>query len=548
MQKEINKYKMSPYHKWNGIDLKTPIEGIECNCRGDLQCVAKNILPIGENTQPIVVYNSCNRTLWAALLRQLRHVPKPVPKHMSKFKLFCKEFFNSSVLPHLENFDYNFNQWYNHLDSKKQLELEPYMTGDKADWDVIVYKLFCKREKQIVGDSMPKNRAIAACPAMMKFVMGPVIWALEALFKKIHGYKQSNRESKSATNWKEIEQLYTERWNKGYTYVIQGDGSAWDTSVTHDLRELPNMIYNWLADNNKIRHIDPEIFRKVATSRYRKLQANYYEDGRTKTLGTATLDGTTLSGSPDTTFANTVMMMMVQKFCMKEAGYTEDQYEHDTAGDDFAIFATHISDKLHKTYEKYWAKADSKADEYGLGIILKFLNVGDYSSLDYCSTNVIQHKDTFKIVRQINRLSPLNHWSIKALQLSKGETKQYYLDLALSVDSWAKNMPLYGDYADYFRHAASKIGDLAKPISVGKPKKILLVDPQQGKPIDYIDKQFTYYGRDFSYGYELRQSDTYIPENVVYDFILDKYGLVKADLDVYSQRLKSGTVVFDNLH
>lgn len=548
MQKETEKFSISSAHKWSGIDLSTPIEQIECNCRGDLQNVAMAILPVSDNTRPIVVYNSCNRTLWAAMRRQLRQVPKPDKVCMAEFQDFCKDYFLSTVLPKLEDFDYNYNEWFNHLDATKQMELLPYMDGSKTDLTNLTYKLFCKREKQIIDGTMPKNRAIASCPVSMKYVMGPVVWALETYFKKIHGYKQSSRDGISATNWGEIEELYTKRWRDGLHHVIQGDGSAWDTSVTHDLRYLPNLIYSWLADAGFIHHVDPDIFKEVATARYRKLQANYFEDGRIKTLGTATLDSTTLSGSPDTTFANTLMMMMIQKFCMHKAGYTCDEYEHDTAGDDFAIMVPHISETLQQVYGKYWAPADSKATNHGLGVILKFLNVGDYGSLDYCSTNVIQDGETFKIVRQINRLNPLNHWSTKVLSYSLGQRKQYLLDLAMSVDSWAKGLPLYGDYSTYFRYYANLIDSEVKPTNTGRSKIVLTIDPKKGRPINGHSLSYSHYGRDFSYGLDLRQSKTLIDRRVVLNFLMDKYGLMEADLDLYTQRIQSGLMIYDVLN
>jgi len=535
MQKELDKYAVSKLHTWVGIDANTRLLDIPCTCRGENQPAAKKIIPTGSNTKPIVVYNNCARTLHAATMRQIRQVPGYEKNKMLRFQKFCKRIFDNEILPILENFDYNLNEWYNHLSAKKQLEVDIYFEFGVVIDTEIVYCMFCKREKQIVDGTIPKNRAISAPGANLKFVLGPVVWALEEHFKKLKGYC-------GGKNWGELEKLYASRYADGFHSTIQGDGSAFDSTQNHEMKYIDRLIYNWLSDNGKIHHVNPDTFKDMATKRFRTLVAKYFLDGKVYTLGKAKIDATVTSGNPDTTFGNTLRMSLICRFMMEEAGYDDSQFDLDCKGDDFAIFTTHINDRIKGVFDEYWVNSSlttSNDVEHGLGIVLKFLVVGGYEDLDFCSTNVIHTRDNkFKIVRQLNRMNPLSHWSTGALGYSDPEFKQYLLDQAQSLDCWASGMPFYSDYANTFRKMAERLQCKPKMVNTGgKPRKIKPTNSKDGRLIGKGPKLYEQYGRDFAYGHEMRQSDFRPDNSDVYRFLGQRYNLTPNEISVQAERV-----------
>lgn len=417
MQKELDTYEIHDGHEilqlndqLCNVTKDTRLSDIPCTCRGIGQPVARKLIHTAHNTKHITVYNNCARTLFAAMSRQMRKTPEPSQNYIVEYHKFCDYIFDKFYLPLLINFDYNVEQWFNHLTTyNKQLEILPFMLGlsnDDKSLSNLAYTIFCKKEKQIIDGKMPKNRAISACPPSMKYVMGPVIWALEALCKNVPGYK-INYQGQPGTNWNEIEDIYEQRYDDGYTYTVDVDGSAWDTCMKHHMKYLPYKIYKWLADNNKIKHVNPQIFERVSCARYRTLHAKVYVDGHTYNLMKVRLDETMMSGSPDTTWANTVAMSSVTKFTMHKAGYQENHYVHDTAGDDSATFLRYKNPHLEDIYIETWA---------GLGLIPKYIKYGTYNDITFCSTSVIPYdvgtKTKFKIVRQLDRMSPLDRKSV----------------------------------------------------------------------------------------------------------------------------------------
>jgi hypothetical protein len=83
----------------------------------------------------------------------------------------------------LQNFDYNFEDWYNHLKTNKQKEIDnidPY--NIKLDNS---YEMFVKSEKQLYEQGKaPKNRCICSPQPEHKYVMGPITWKLAEIFDK----------------------------------------------------------------------------------------------------------------------------------------------------------------------------------------------------------------------------------------------------------------------------------------------------------------------------------------------------------------------------
>jgi hypothetical protein len=538
MQNELDTYETHDKHviiplsdQICHVDLNTRLLDIPCTCKGIGQPVAKKIIHTAHNTKHITVYNNCARTLFAAMFRQMRKTPTPNQIYVDEYHKYCDYIFDKYYLPLLINFDYNVEQWFNHLSTyNKQLEVLPFILGmnnDDKTLSNLIYTLFCKREKQIMNGKMPKNRAISACPPSMKFVMGPVIWALEALCKNIPGYK-INYQGQSGANWHEIEDIYEQRYKDGFLYTVDVDGSAWDTCMKHHMKYLPYKIFKWLADNNKIKHVNPQVFINVACAQFRTLQAKVYIDGHTYNLMKVRLDETMMSGSPDTTWTNTVAMSSVTKFTMYKAGYAENQYVHDTSGDDSATFLRYKNPHLEDIYNDVWA---------GLGLIPKYIKYGTYSDITFCSTSVIPYEIgssmKFKIVRQLDRMSPLAHWSEVALGYSKPQMKTYYRDLATSMTNWCNDMPMYENYTMAYKLQHNLITTKYAPTTTGR-SKITIPEPDIGR-IATISHEMLQYGYDFSHGYNLRKSSHYPNRNQVYDWLLEKHQITKSDIEEHKR-------------
>lgn len=596
MQKELDKFKLDPKHveemrsgnipgKFlvdDFVDLK--LETLKCTCKGTQQPAAKKILPTADNTKKIVVYNSCWRTLAAAARRQLREQPafcntmmkgRRLKNNMMSYEEFCDYIFKKEIIPILEDFDYNLAEWMNHLTRQKQDEvLDYYLHYTQIDKtklngctykDLITYSMFCKREKQIIDDGLPKNRAIACPKAAKKYACGPVIWGLETEFaSKFKGYC-------GGKNWEELEHLFEQYYKEGFVHTLQGDGSAFDSTQTMNHKYIDKLITNYLVDKGHIKHVEPELYQKAMNAAVKVIELKLVTGSGIKRMGDLAVNGTVFSGDPDTTFGNTLRMAMYIRYTMYLAGYKEEEFRLVCKGDDFVVFTqyllktvpwenysvfgktkyqiptTDIHYAIKTAFYQVWHPSDTtyQKEEKGLGMVLKFLKVGDYSDIDFCSTHVIHYNkgsgnDKFKIVRQVNRMSPLNHWCTKALSYSNFQMKQYYNDLALSMRSWCDGMPLYSDYI-------TALEEHAKQIKVTKPDKTPKVKPRLhfetkggGKLRGFVDtSKYDKYGRDFVYQFEERQSKNRPSDNEVYDFLLERYNIGKLDISDFSKRLST---------
>lgn len=486
----------------------------------------KKILNTPLNIPDALCYPNCPRVLFTAFMRQLRDSTTNDPLNelrIKEFHAFCDEYFNKSIEPLLRDFTYDIDAWMNHLKTlNKQKEVLQYYNDYKQKklssiklWNNN-YTLFAKKEKQIVKDGkMPKCRAISACPPSVKWVGGAVCVALEQLFcNKLPGFK-INDGNKCAKTWPEIEKMYEQRHRHGFETTIDIDGSAWDSTQKYHMKYLINKIYQYLVDNKKIYHVNPEIFIKTMTARYRNLTAKAFIDGKSFTIFSAIVDSTTFSGAPDTMLANTITNDVLCKFFMDVAGFNDTQFVNDCSGDDSHLATTHIFQNQIETIKTVWKD---------LGLIPKYIIVGDYSDITFCSTNVMPYYENghirMKIVRQLDRILPLGHWSETALHLSKGQLKTYYQQLAIGMNSWAHDMPFYSDYTKAYKTMESRIESDYEDMPVGKPKMHFETNIEYDVP-SYTD----------DYKTSMRQSDHRPPDYVIYNFLLDKFHITKSEID-----------------
>jgi len=453
---------MSIRHKMTVGDFSHSVLDIQCTCRGEFQPAAYKMYETNEEHNAIV-WNNCARTLFASFKRHLMAVPLPEFKAVQRFMQFATDVIETELGTHLDQFDYSYSQWFNHLNGKQQAELVNVEPTNRA----CIYDMFCKREVQLyeVNESLPKTRAIAGPQPEDKFVLGPVTWALEHLMaEKLEGYC-------GGKNWEELEATLKVNYDDGYTVLVQGDGSGFDRTQSHELKAVDRLIYNRVA--SKIYHVSPDIFVTKATSRYRKLRGYTFDQSGKRKILEATVDATVTSGNPDTTLMNTVRMSLYIRFMAKEAGV---KARFLAKGDDFAIFCKSYEDanKINEQIEKYWAPKNKYLNEiYGLGLVIKFVKIGGFETFDFCSTNLICDFTTsqFKIVRQWKRIINQGQYSIKALALSTQEKSNYMNDLAVGMSKWDADMPFYRDYR---QQILSKYPDKYQiPVKVGKPRVIL---------------------------------------------------------------------------
>jgi len=476
---------------------------------------------------------------------QLTDSVTPADHIVQDYHKYCDHFFITYIEPLLVDFNYDVEEWMQHLATlAKQNEVLGYYVSylkgikDAPEWHDDTYTLFAKSEKQAVEyvndvRKMPKCRAISACPPNLKWIMGPVVYALEKLAYLIPGYKTAtyNKDMKitqSADNWQQHEDTLEFLYSQGLTSSIDIDGSAWDSTQSHLTKYLVNKIYHYLHENNKIYHVDSELFYKLATKRYRRLIAKVYLDGRSYTVASAMIDGTTFSGSMDTTFANTITNLSIHNYIQDRLQIPRDRFIHRCSGDDYnGLIDPYYADKrLMNAIEGVW---------YSLNLLPKYVKVGGYDSITFCSTNVIPYKEDgiqkFKITRQFERMYPLSHFSMKAHSYSYGQMKTYYTDLAIANAQWAHDMPFYGFYTTAYHIMASAIKDKPKPLAKpGKPKLTFKLGVKSAFKTHEEEIQAQ------------RVSNRRPDPSYVYAYLFDKFGLTKTNVDDTFRRMVFDTV------
>jgi hypothetical protein len=316
------------------ISQMEDINAIECSCKNESQKAAYKIYNTSVNqvSLPVIVWNNCAKTLWASMLRHIAVVPLPDPECIVEYQHFVDNYIMPPLKEHLLEFDYSTSEWYNHLDYKKQQEIDGVTEVLNTPCE---YNLFCKREIQLVDSphdnyndcGLPKTRAIAGPQPVDKLVLGPVAWALEAVFAdNFDGYC-------GGLNWGQLEEKITGYYNEGFEYILQGDGSGFDRTQSHELKYLDRQIYDIVADN--VHHVEKEVFLTKATARYRKLTGKYFDGGVTRNVASVKIDATVTSGNPDTSLMNTARMAT---FCRFMAYKAQVEVKVLAKGDDFVIF------------------------------------------------------------------------------------------------------------------------------------------------------------------------------------------------------------------
>lgn len=421
-----------------------------------------------------IFYEACEANLYSAIKRQCIAVTQPDQNMVKLFFKWFEAVFDEEIVPILENFDYCEKKWYNQLTATQQAEI------DKADCfykqhyatDLLKkrnYGMFCKREKQIVDDECknPKNRCICAPNAEYKFVMGPVVASLDYIFRKFKGYC-------AGKNWTELETAMNELKLKGLDKVVEGDGSGFDRTQTHELKDVERTIYRWLAHNGKIHHVPEDVFLHHVNIEYRTIYPSHAENHNgirhLKEYGSVAIRGTVFSGDCDTTFGNSLRMALYNRFTIEKVlGIDKDGYDLWAKGDDFAVFLPDIPDrKIVEAYEVTFSR--KKTGIHGLGQILKFLKIGSFETMDFCSTETFRCESckSYKMIRQLSRFVTMNPWSHTVVSLSRDEQDHYLEAMYRANLTWMSNLPIFEEFNQFYH---KRVGDI-KPKSGRQKNKI----------------------------------------------------------------------------
>jgi hypothetical protein len=439
----------------------------------------KQATPLIQGTKPCLIYASCPANLYCAMKRQGILTPTIDAKVYTPFLKFIKHILETEVYPMLEDFEYSYEAWYNHLTESQQREIDG-VDKSTLESSEKVYNLFCKRECQIIDDWEaandlygepggligPKNRCISAPNAEYKYVHGPVVYALEHLFKrKFKGYT-------SGLSFSDKARLYNERRLRGLIHRVDGDGSAFDT--TQDtLLKMERMIYQHLVDTGKITHVSEESWR-IFTSDDLKMKVTYMtkDDIYYKHMfGMLKVLGRVMSGNMDTSFGNTLRMAMYNRYVWEVIlGVDKDSYDLDAQGDDFDVFHDGLISRkqIRVAYYTVWSDGKLNQDgtyvvpEHGLGQILKYLNFGTISDTSFCSTEAFYCPtcQSYKVVRQLERFATLNQWSKTLLSLSDHDQAYFLTSLYQANKLWIGELDIFkqlNEWLNYNTHQPSRI-------------------------------------------------------------------------------------------
>lgn len=154
--------------------------------------------------------------------------------------------------------------------------------------------------------------------------------------------------------------------------------------------------------------------------------------------------GTVFSGDCDTTLMNTIRMVLYNRYVNDKAGlvYGKDYIVY-AKGDDFSVlYKDYVSDEMiNKIYYKYFLPKSSGPDEvtdirqFGIGQILKFLDIGDPSTFKFCSLRS-WYKDPFKseitLTRDPSKLFNKALYSIKYKSYNEKQKYIYHIQQAIS--------------------------------------------------------------------------------------------------------------------
>lgn len=404
------------------------------------------ILPTLSTAPKIVYYENCKANLYAAVKRQCTSTPGPNISFLTKLNVYIQDVILPEIREILADFHYSQDVWYNHLTSIQQDEMDGI---DLTRLGTRYASMFCKSEKQMVeGGEFPKNRAISALCAEHKYVMGPVVYSLEQYFKKFKGYG-------GGKTWEDMGKQFTQWHDRDLSTIVQSDISGMDRSVVQYLKEmLGHVIYEMVAPY--VTHVSYDLWVLHSQPYITKIIAEYFEDKTCSSFGFASLIGKVFSGSSDTTFFNTLLTAIIQRYVIEVLlGLGKDEYDLSAKGDDSVDALPTGFDKnaIRKAFGiAYYNAADTKTlfghllTRHGSGMVLKFLSISDHiDDIDYCSTNVFfcEQCHVYRLTRKLDRFIYLTPWSDSIINLPRVQQLAFMENLYISNLRWMDGLPIF---------------------------------------------------------------------------------------------------------
>jgi len=500
--------------KWkSSFDVEPTLEQyLALACDGDRKPAIKKIMPTISSMYDVIFYENCKGNMFNALKRQALEVTQPETNWVDSFYDWFEGIFRGEILPLIQDFEYCYEGWFNGLTNKQQAELLKVDTSNQENLKNKYYTMFCKCEKQMADglpNKYPKNRCICGPNAEYKYVMGPIVHRLETIFTNFKGYC-------GGKNWSEMESLLNKWYKQGYTKVIEGDGSGFDRTQHTLLKDVERTIYRHLLQEGKIHHVDEDVFAYHSETDTVKIKSkSFMKNGKYTELqdyGHIEITGTVLSGSMDTTFANTLRMALYNRFVLEKVmGLSAEQYQVIAKGDDFAVFVNDsiMDEEITDAYYKVFSNKTTRT--HGLGQILKFVRIASYATMDFCCTEAFNcTKCGWKIVRQLPRFLTLTPYSSKVLALSKDEEMHYKHQLFMSNLKWMDGLPVFTEYNNQLMHKVfnykvkTKTGKQKMYLNV--PKKYQHLYVKTSKQI-YKEELIEIFGKDAAYSMADRTSD-----------------------------------------
>lgn len=459
-----NRIKMQvDYDKLN----KMKISDYKCRCENKV--AAEKILQPLINDNDVIIYKTCPHTVIAAAKRQLKNAPRPSPEIADDFINYAEKIIDAEIGDELKNFGYSYDQWYNHLNLPKQKKMDIihkiYHANTMPEITPYEYNKIIRQRYEGIGkvEIQPtdgKPRMVCSIPDKTKYIMGPICWKLEEICQdKLQGYC-------GGKNLDEMADMINNYIDEGFTKVVEGDGSAFDNTQDVSLKEIDRYIYRKVSD--KVYHVPRKDFLKES-QKLTKTMDIVVVDPLTKskkTLFTYTILGTVFSGDADTTLCNTIRMTLYNRYVNDRAGliYGKD-YVVFSKGDDFTVmYKNYINnDFINKLYYKYFLKSNPNPDEpddriYGLGQVLKFLEIGGPEIIKFCSLRA-WYKDSNHIYlsRDPVKFTKESKYSRKTKTMTPFQRYQYLIDQADALTKQYKGIEYFEQMAQIYKQHAQKI-------------------------------------------------------------------------------------------
>jgi hypothetical protein len=423
-----------------------------------------------------MMYNHCIHSIFAAAKRQMKRAPKPDPAVAADFVKFAKSIIDGTCEPHLRNaqlvekldhFGYSFQQWYKHNPAKKQHDIDKYMKylAGKAEGltqreieelESTIYTGICKQEIQPVDG---KSRMVCSIPIKTKVTMGPVTWKLEEIFAEHFPGYCGNK------NLQQMSDTINKYIALGFNKVVEGDGSAFDNTQDVSLKAVDRHLYRKIAKT--VYHVPVKQFLEISQQLCKTMDVNYIDPDtrKKKCLFRYQILGSVFSGDCDTTLANTMRMALYNIYVNEKAGlkYGKD-YIVFSKGDDFTVlYKSYVNDEhIKMIYYKYFIKPTKvngidQTPVYGLGQVLKFITIGDPSTLSFCSLRAFYTsptEDKIILVRNFDKFLKMSKYSRK-IKILKGQNRvNYLLQQAISLRATYQGIHIFEAMADAYEYEA----------------------------------------------------------------------------------------------